>query len=404
MTYHKPLKTSEINFFFRFYLKFSLLFASPAVLFAQNQNISDEVKVDSTQIAYRHKNSFLIAPLLSSTPETSWAFAVASAYIFKTDRKDSTLRTSTLPMGITYTVNNQILIACAGNIIMPKERYTIRWESTFSNFPDKFWGIGNNVTDDNGKFERYSFTQLYLSPQIHIKVSKKIGHLIGFGWDFQNVFKVEYGHKYKLNENILPADSTSLFEKYNVAGRDPYLISGLSLYYSYDNRPHAYCPDRGALFRIRFTPYSKLTGSDYNFQVVEIDFRKFFKISGKHVLAFQGYTWNAFGDVPYRSNYPMGNYGIMRGYYSGRYRDRKFFGAQVEYRFPLFWRLSGVAFAGMGQVAHELNDYKLSEFKHSIGTGIRFALVRREKLNLRFDMAWGNNNTFNTYIILAESF
>ncbi len=47
---------------------------------------------------------------------------------------------------------------------------------------------------------------------------------------------------------------------------------------------------------------------------------------------------------------------IMRGYYSGRYRDRNYAAAQIEYR-KVFNRMFGlVLFAGAGEVASEINQ------------------------------------------------
>ena len=85
----------------------------------------------------------------------------------------------------------------------------------------------------------------------------------------------------------------------------------------------------------------------------------------------------------------------MRGYYAGRYRDKKFLGAQVEYRFPIYWRISGTTFASTGQVADELNDFHFGGFKWAGGVGLRFAVLPSEKLNLRFDVAHGE--TLNYY-------
>ena len=94
---------------------------------------------------------------------------------------------------------------------------------------------------------------------------------------------------------------------------------------------------------------------------------------------------------------------MMRGYYAGRYRDKKFIGSQVEYRFPLYRRLSGATFASAGQVADQVNEISFSGFKLAGGLGIRFAVLPKENLNLRFDIAHGNE-ALNYYVVLAESF
>ena len=121
------------------------------------------------------------------------------------------------------------------------------------------------------------------------------------------------------------------------------------------------------------------------------------------MLAWQGLGIFSFGSVPYRNLAVLGGNSIMRGYYAGRYRDKKFLGTQVEYRFPVYKRFSGVTFASAGQVAGELSEISFSEFKFAGGAGLRFAVLPKEKLNLRLDVAHGNE-TINYYIVLSESF
>ncbi|MCX8491693.1 MAG: BamA/TamA family outer membrane protein [Cyclobacteriaceae bacterium] len=365
----------------------SLVFCHVA---AQNQGSNFFTKKDSAKASY--KNKLLVFPIVASSPETSWVFGIANAFIFKTAKSDSVLRVSTIPSGILYTLNNQILIALGANIFLPKERYIIRFENSFSKFPDKFWGIGNNTGGREENPERYTFTQFYINPQLYRKVKGAL--FAGAGVDFQRVFDVEYEpNKYFVQDKVL-----------GVYDRSSYSVFGLSLFINYDSRNHAYVPDRGSLFRVRFSSFDKNIGSDYNFRTLELDFRKFIRVTRKSVFAVQSFNTFNFGDVPFRNLAILGGNSIMRGYFSGRFRDNKFAGVQVEYRFPLIGRFGGVAFAGFGQVANGFGDFAFDKIKPSIGTGIRAAVLRKEKLNLRFDIATGAGGSLAYYVVLAESF
>jgi len=347
---------------------------------------SMEVKVDTSQIIY--KNKLLVFPLIALSTETSWVFGVANAFVFKTSKKDKKLRTSTMPCGILYTLNNQILVGLGANIFLPKEKYVIRFENTFSRFPDKFWGIGND-TPEEAK-ESYTFTQFYIDPQLHRKITKDF--FIGIGYDFQTVYDIKY-------------EATGNFAKQEVAGiynRTNYQVSGYSIFFMNDSRNHAYQPDKGYLLRVKFANFNQHVGSNYNFQVIEADYRKYIKVGREQTLALQGLGTFTFGDVPYRSLAVLGGNVIMRGYYSGRYRDKKFIGSQIEYRFPIYKRIAGVGFAGIGQVAAEMGDLGFDRFKVATGAGLRVSVLPKEKLNLRFDVAYGNQ--INYYVVLAESF
>lgn len=378
----------------RFFCLLILLAAQNISCFGQNlePNINQEphffTRKDSVKPAY--KNKFLVFPLVALSTETSWVFGVANAYVFKTDKKDSLLRVSTMPSGILYTLNNQILIALGANIFLPKERYIIRFENSFSKFPDKFWGIGNNT--DNNVSESYTFTQFYINPQLYRKV---FGNLfLGAGVDYQRVFNIEYLAGGYFDRDLVKG----------VYDQKSYTVFGYSLFINHDSRNHAYVPDRGELFRVRFSNFNKSVGSDYNFQTLEIDYRKFIKVTKRSVLAIQSLNTFNFGDVPYRNLAILGGNNMMRGYWAGRYRDLKFMGVQAEYRFPIKGRVGAVAFLGAGQVANNFGEISFDRLKPSIGTGLRVAVLKQDKLNLRFDVAAGTGGSINYYIVLAESF
>ena len=94
----------------------------------------------------------------------------------------------------------------------------------------------------------------------------------------------------------------------------------------------------------------------------------------------------------------------MRGYYDGRYKDKDMLEFQGEYRFPVYKRFSAVAFGGGGTVGNTFSDYSLSDLKFSYGAGLRIALDKREKLNLRLDYGIGQGKNNGFYLQLGEAF
>ena len=85
------------------------------------------------------------------------------------------------------------------------------------------------------------------------------------------------------------------------------------------------------------------------------------------------------------------------------YYDNNFLGTQIEYRFPLVWRFGMTTFAGLGEVFNQPSDVTLSSLKYSVGAGIRFAVNPAERLNIRFDYAYGKEGGYY-YVSVAESF
>ena len=75
----------------------------------------------------------------------------------------------------------------------------------------------------------------------------------------------------------------------------------------------------------------------------------------------------------------------------------------VEYRRDLVWRLGAVGFAGLGALAETLGDLGGSDVKPGGGVGVRFLLAKQNRINLRFDYAWGQDSSA-FYIGLGEAF
>jgi hypothetical protein len=95
---------------------------------------------------------------------------------------------------------------------------------------------------------------------------------------------------------------------------------------------------------------------------------------------------------------------MMRGYFQGRYRDRNMMAFQMEYRvMPVWWRLGVVGFYGLGAVADEMSDFRVDDFKHAIGMGLRIQLDPKEQINFRVDLAYGKDSK-GLYVLALEAF
>ena len=70
---------------------------------------------------------------------------------------------------------------------------------------------------------------------------------------------------------------------------------------------------------------------------------------------------------------------------------------------PLFWRLGMVGFAGFGNVAEKFSHLRLGELRASYGFGLRFLFDQKEKIQVRMDIAFGENST-GFYFSIYEAF
>ncbi|MCK9403352.1 MAG: outer membrane protein assembly factor [Chitinophagaceae bacterium] len=329
----------------------------------------------------------MVFPVVARSIETGWSFGTAGSYTFHLSKQDTVSRTSNLQLLLLYSAKKQLVTAINGSQYFDKEKYIVNEQISFSSYPDKFWGIGTH-TPDNAE-EPYQFKQYY----VYLHVLRKLApHLFaGLLFEMQKVWKVTY-------------QAGGLFEQLKVPGRDGYLIAGLGASLTYDKRNNAFAPDNGVFCQFSFNHFDKILGSQFNYTNFVLDLRKYFPIFSKQVLALQFFSFNNTGEVPVRSLASFGGANKMRGYYEGRYKDMNQLVIQGEYRFPVYKRFSAVAFAGGGNVSNQLRDYSLNDFKFSYGGGIRFALNKKEKLNLRIDYGIGQGKNNGFYLQLGEVF
>jgi hypothetical protein len=344
----------------------------------------ETLKKDSTRKEKKIKT--LVFPAVSRAPETSWVLGAAAVFMFKTKPSDSLLRTSTIPIGFMYSLKHQIFISNGFNIYFPGEKYIFRLENTFTKFPDKFWGLGYNTPYSN--LEKYTYSQLFINPQFLKKIYKDF--FIGVCAEYQKVYYLDH-------------IAGGIFDKENIAGRNGSTSAGLGIELSRDSRNNTFSATKGYLIKLITVVFNKAFTSGYNYSYTELDVRRYISIKKNNVLAFQLDAIFTSGNVPYRSLATLGSPNMMRGYYGGRYRDRNVVAFQVEDRIHLWWRIGAVAFAGLGQVSNDYTQWHLQQVKYSIGAGLRFAVLPKEKLNLRVDYGFGYKSQ-NFYLTVTESF
>jgi outer membrane protein assembly factor BamA len=334
------------------------------------------------------KHRLLILPVIARSIETNWSFGAAVSSTFHLlSPVDSLTRTSNIQGLVLYTLRKQFVAAISGSIYFPGEKWILSEQISYSYFPDKFWGLGDTTSFSSEEPYAYKQFYVYLHPQ------RSLGNslFLGFRYEYQQVWDIQY-------------DSGGLFDKENILGRYPYHISGLGLSFTYDTRNNAFSPDRGSMLQFYYSHFDPVFGSNFQYSNYVIDMRKFLKLYKQQVLAFQAYGFFNSGDVPLRSLASLGGSNSMRGYYNGRYRDKNMVVLQTEYRMPLFWRLGAVVFGDCGNVAPILSDINFQYIKYSFGGGLRFALNKDEKLNLRLDYGVSHKASNGFYLQIGEAF
>jgi outer membrane protein assembly factor BamA len=179
--------------------------------------------------------------------------------------------------------------------------------------------------------------------------------------------------------------------------------SALGVHMQHDLRDSQFYPTKGTLIDIVGDFFQGDFGSDFSYQSYTFALNKFSSISPRQVLAFRVFGCANAGHVPFYDLCMLGMHNDIRGYKTGRYRDKLMFTTQAEYRLALPKRFGLAAFFGVGEVAPELGAFNNDNLKPAGGAGIRFTLAKKNHVNLRVDYAAGLQGG-GVYMGVSEAF
>jgi outer membrane protein assembly factor BamA len=272
------------------------------------------------------------------------------------------------------------------NVFTRNENYLLKGDIRFRNFPDKFYGLGNQSSKLDE--EKYSYN-LFVLKALQLKKIRQ-GLFLGFDYELE----YEYGFKHAPG-GVLGNGS--------IIGYQGAVGSAVGLVGVLDTRDNIINAQKGCLAEVSSYFFLRPLGSTFGFVNLNGTYQQYWKLKHRHILALQAKGRFTFGDVPFLDLSTLGNEDILRGYPKNRFRDNHFIGAQMEYRFPLFWRFGGVTFAGAGDVFGPSSTLSLQQLKYSVGAGLRFVVNPSERLNIRLDYGYGREGGY-FYFMVAEAF
>ena len=331
--------------------------------------------------------------------------------------QDTTTRSSNARVQYWTTQKKQSLAQFVHTIYSPGEKYYLNGEISAYKNRLYYFGVGNDASD-NSKRSFLDFQLFIINQRFQKSIAKN--HFLGLQYRLSRVYNISQ-EEGRVDDNGDAIPIATGGPNYFMAGQDPriderqrrnFSLSGLGPVYTYDSRDVALAASKGSYVDLQVMFNGDFVGSDYNFVRYQVDARHFQRIfSDKTILAVQFLGQFHSGDVPWYGLAGIGanlggtlynNANLMRGIYEQRYRDRQLMTAQAELRQHLFWRIDGAAFLGAGQVGYSVSDYTLGGIHTAGGIGARFNFIRRDRVNLRFDYAFGKDP--GLYFAIGEAF
>lgn len=338
------------------------------------------------------KTSFIALPAAAYAQETGLEIGVLSITSFYTDKTDTVTRSSAINAIVTFTTKKQSNFVIKPDIWLPGNRYHFSGTFRYKNFPFDFYGIG----DQTYQADKDHITQklLVLSADAEKLIAKNIYAGISAGFE-------QYSYRDR--------EPGGIFETGDFNDKDGGKVFYTGLSGIFDNRDVSTYTTRGNYLRLNFSVAPALIHDDFNGSRISADFRHFSRLAKKTVLGFNFNYQSVQGkNIPFYLLPQLGNDQVMRGYYTGRYRDQNLLTVHTELRWHPRTRFGAAVFAGTGTVFKN-GDFNVRKLKPNYGAGLRYFLDPARGITLRMDYAVGekrSNEPRQTgfYMALAEAF
>jgi len=362
---------------------------SPGLLSSQTRvgRLIRNVFVDSTKPGQR---SLRVYPALGYAPETSLDIGASALLLFNA-RGDTSNRQSELNAFAFVTLKGQYGAWLEHAIYGHRDNWFFLGRARYQRFPLLYYGIGpDHGVDDPALVDA---TYILIRERVLKRVAKNL--FLGPELDYQHLLNTEFHQPQHAEPLTLPP------------GVEGSRNVGLGLGIVYDNRHNVLNVRKGAFAELSAIDYRPAWGAQRSFYGATLDVRGFKALSENRVLAGQLFIQSFTGDLPFNQMALMGGETMMRGYYTGYYRDHELVSAQLEHRwlpFSFSKRFGAAAFLAAATVAPNLGSYDFRHTKIAGGGGLRYLLFPNKDVYMRFDIGVNSDGGIGFYIFTGEAF
>jgi len=235
-----------------------------------------------------------------------------------------------------------------------------------------YFGLGNGTDDNEHQFPKEFWTlQLTLGTAPHPRL---IGEIVG-----RLTHYAIYGYD--------PAWGTITA---GTAGAGESFVAAFGARIRWDGRDSSVNPRKGWRVVAGVDLARPEMGSDWRFTVFRLESSLYASLARDHVIAGRWWMQSVDGVAPYVELSKVGDSWTARGFKADRFLDRAMTLSSMEYRFPLYRRLGGVAFVDVGRVWPGLHDLSLRDWHADAGGGLRYYLAN---FVTRLDVGSSNEGT-----------
>ncbi len=340
--------------------------------------------------------SFVAVPIPISNEAIGSGLGVVGGLVFKVGDPGSKTPPSIVGGGGGYTSSHTWLAGAAANLLLGDNRWRLLGAYGQASLHYRWFGTGTDAGNDG--------QSLPIDQTMHIAVGET---LVRTAWQTFLGARYSYlGSNVSVGSGVVPPAGLPIPPDIPPPGGGFDVTTELVAFRATrDTRDDRFWPTAGSELDLTAGGVDARTDRVSNwFQTYEGAGNWYVAISPGQTIAARAMACGKTGDhVPFFELCQFGSQSDLRGYETGRYRDRFMFATQAEYRLLLPWRLAIAAFGGVGEVAPRAGAINTANLLPAGGVGLRFSLSSAYRVNYRVDYAVGKNG--GTLIVsLGEAF
>lgn len=328
-------------------------------------------------------SDLVVAPVPGRSPQVGWSLALGAGYFLDSGSEENDVSPSILGGFAWFAENDSYAYGVGGNLHLFDDKMRVQFGAGYLDVRYDYYGIG----DDNDL--DIAIEVLQEAPLYYTSASWRIWRQLYVGLGYLGG-KVDTSVDLGLD---LP-DITSPVVRLD--------MGAITIPIVYDSRDHEQFPRNGWMITGRQVLHRKDAGSDFNAETFMFSANKYVPVREGDVLAFRGYFRTTSSGAPFFVQSTFGGKSDLRGYPSGRFRDRMMYALQGEYRWQFNNRWIFTGFAGFGEVAPDFDSFG-EDVLPAVGVGARFVVSDKHRVALSFDVATGQEGT-EYYFGVGESF
>ncbi len=346
-----------------------------------------DLRKESTKFKAQ-KGDFIAVPIPIVDPTIGTGLVAVGAYYYAQSKEDKANQPASATQAIAaYTNNDSYAYGVIQNNYWQKD--TWRFVGTAAYVALKLTLIDSQYSEDGSQLD-WNIQGTLLKSQL----SRRLGEHWYVGGQLRLI-----NNQQTFSGKVQGEAFDQASDSDNEEDTDTAKANGLGLLLQYDTRDSQTNPYQGQMFEFDMLLNSDNIGSTKTYQSFNLRYRYYQQLAKPLVLSLETKGCAKSGQAPLWDYCTIG----LRGFSATSYLDKTSFSAQTELRWRVWHNLGFVAFTGIGYNARSIAQLGDNASVNSFGLGLRYMMLKSQRVNLRFDYARSGNDDA-IYVSVAEAF